>query len=107
MVEFFIFLLLILLSLLGLSEAICVFINWVLKPKCAASKYLVVFLKKGYAEQQLLQVTENLNWRGNIVADRIVAYLGELDGGERETLKRRFGNNKNVVFTDVLNIEGI
>ena len=107
MVEFFIFLLLILLSLLGLSEAICVFINWVLKPKCAASKYLVVFLKKGYAEQQLLQVTENLNWRGNVVADRIVAYVGELQSDERETLKLRFCNNRNVVFTDALNIKGI
>ncbi len=107
MVEFFIFLLLLLLAWLGLSETICVFVNWLLKPKCQAQKYLLIFLTKGFAEQQLLQATENLNWRGNIVANRILAYVGDIDAEEKEMLSRRFEYNKNIVFTDVVQIKGI
>lgn len=107
MVEFFVFIVFLLLAMLGLSEAICVLINWLLRPQRKALKLLVVYLNEGFAEQQLLQVAESLNWRGGIVGDKIVAYTGDIGYEEKEAIIKRFGNNKNIVFTDFVNIQGI
>ena len=54
-----------------------------------------------------MQVAESLNWRGGIVGDKIVAYTGDICYEEKEAIIKRFGNNKNIVFTDFVNIQGI
>ncbi len=107
MVEFFIFIVFLLLALLGLSEALCMLINWLLRPEKKAEKYLVIILTANLAEQQLLQVAESLNWHGNAVADRIIACTGNIDETEKDALERRFGSNRNIIFSNDIKIKGI
>lgn len=104
MVEFFIFIILLLFALLGLSEALCILSNWLLKPNQKAQRFLLIFLTPNFAHEQLLQAVECLNWHGNTMADKILAYTGDLDEAEKNALRERFGRNKNIIFSNRINV---
>ncbi len=90
MAEFFIFICLVLLALLGLSEAIHMLFCRILKPKSQAERVLLLYLTEDGAEQQLMYALEQKRWNGCTYADKIVAVTGKLSAEVKHTCISRF-----------------
>ncbi len=107
MFEAFVLTVLVVLALLGISELMHLLCLAVLKPKKPALKMLVTILSEEDAEQQLMQVTEELKWSGSNYADGIIAVTALLSDEKREYCRSRYEVGC-VHFTDKFDItEGI
>lgn len=99
MFEAFIFTILIIFCLLGISEVIHIICNFILKPANPPFKVLLTFLKGPEAEQQLISVKEELRWSGKQYADKILAVTSDLSAESIEYLKENYKSD-NIFFID-------
>lgn len=99
MVEFFIFIILFLFALLGISEALHIFTGYILSPKKMPFRALVVQLSEGEAEQQISYIINELNWCGQKHIDKVFALTDKLPVQEKDNCVNRY-KNTNVLFLD-------
>lgn len=99
-----IFLLIILLSLLGISEVIYFFASLFFKPQAKPKKYLVVHLNDSCAEGQILSELFNIRWFGDKLAKKIVFLTDSLEENEAKRLEKEYKSDitefKNGVFNE-------
>lgn len=90
MLKFFVFLIFILLSIVGLCEVIYFLASLLFKPKRRAKKCVIVYLKKEYAENQILFELFNLHWFGEKMAEKLIFITNELTPVEIRKFKREY-----------------
>ena len=104
MLQYIVFLILILLSVVGLCEVIYFLANLFFKPKCKPKKCVLVYLDKEYAESQILSELFNLHWFGEKMANKIVFITSGLAPDEIRRLKKEYQNGliefKNGAFNE-------
>ena len=99
-----IFLFIILLSIIGISEVICFLGSLFFKPKNKPKKYLLVYLSDTCAEEQILSELFNLRWFGEKLARKIIFITDNLDAQEAKRLEKEYKSDiaefKNGVFNE-------
>lgn len=104
MLRTILFLIIIFLSLLGLSEIIFYLGGLLFRPKVKPRKYLKVYLDASVAESQILSELFNLRWFGDRLANKIVFITENLDAEDAKRFEKEYKSDitefKNEVFNE-------
>ncbi len=104
MVETFIFIVVFIFALVGVSETVHILTSLVLRPLHSAEKCIVIFLNNECAIEQLAHLFNELNWQGEKYANNVFAITDALDEKVKKECVERYKNTK-IVFVD--DIKGI
>ncbi len=78
------------LSLLGVSEIIYYFGTLILKPRVKPKKTLIIYLDKDCAEQQILSELFNMRWFGERFSKKIIFITDALEQTDAYRLEKEY-----------------
>ena len=104
MVEVFIYIVVFVLSLIGISEAVHILTSFVLKPDKTAYKGVLISLDNECALEQLSQLLNEINWQGEKYANVVFAITDMLSEENKRECKSRFEKSRIIFVDDVENI---
>ena len=99
MVETFIFIVVFIFALVGVSETVHILTSFVLRPLHLAEKCIVIFLNNECAIEQLAHLFNEINWQGEKYANTIFAITNALDDNVKNECVERY-NSAKIIFVD-------
>lgn len=104
MAEVFIYIVVFIFTLIGISEAVHILTAFVLRPDKSANKGIVISLDNDCAFEQLSQLLNEINWQGEKYANVVFALTDMLTEEMKTECKMRYKKSRVIFLDDVESI---
>ena len=103
MAEFIIAIIFLVPAMLGTAEILHMIKSYIIHPHKMPARYLLVYLRDGFSQEQLISTIEEMKWQGRKYAENIIAVDFDLsDESHKEC--RDISNANGIIFCRVDNL---